>query len=156
MLKPVGDRQKHTRAREKAQIALQGQWTSPRTPPPITKKKKKKKAGAGPFARPEASHNHSHSGLLECIPWKFRQVSYLWKISCSLVSRHCCNQTTTPYTPHPKSDSPFPPFPPSSLCVELSNCQGIKWNDGTYKFSLTKLLTICCPSLSPGLEDRAA
>lgn len=34
--------------------------------------------------QPGVSHNHSHSAVLEYVPWKFRQVSYLWKIATAL------------------------------------------------------------------------
>lgn len=49
-----------------------------------------------PRLQPKAPDNHGHSRFLECAPWKFRQVSYLWKIDCCLVSEHCYNQSTNP------------------------------------------------------------
>lgn len=84
--------------------------------------------------QPGASHNHSHSGLLECVPWKFRQVSYLWKISCSLVSRHCSKQTTSP-TAHKHTHAISPTWfsiPPLFFCVQLSKRLEAKHKEGCY------------------------
>lgn len=62
--------------------------------------------------QPGASHNHSHSAVLEYVPWKFRQVSYLWKIAAALspgtIETKLTNTHTLPNLPvHPTLFSIF-------------------------------------------------
>lgn len=103
----------------------QGQWSSPKTELMQTRQLR---------PQPELSHNRSHSGILECVHWRFRQVSYLWKISCSLVSRHCGNQTTTPPThKHPIPNLSFHPGLSSAPFPFALDCQTggkeVKWRE---------------------------
>lgn len=109
--------------------------------------------------QPRMSHNQSHSGLQNCVPWKFREVSYLWKISCSLVSRHCGNQTTTPNT-HAPSQTLFsiPPYskPPAPLCsvvkMPRAKMEGGTSAQAPNSFQLLNRDTFCALFLTKGLH----
>lgn len=62
-----------------------------------------------PSLRPRVSDNHGHSRFLECVPWKFRQVRYLWKINCFLFPGTAITKVQPPthtHTPHLKPGSP--------------------------------------------------
>lgn len=90
--------------------------------------------------QPGASHNHSHSAVLEYVPWKFRQVSYLWKIAAALSPGTIETKPTNTHT-HTQTPSPNLPVHPTLFSI-FSNykSKGVRhYNTCTFRLSKLKV-----------------